>query len=369
MSSQEQKTAQELELGQLYFDRGDYQKALPHLEKASESALEEKDFSLYLECQNIVLRIYAESGKDEQILGVKEKLQDMVLREGFQLTSPIYTTLGVCANFRCQYEAALEYFKKALELGLASDNKEHICRAIQGIATCYANMGRYTDALKEVYNLRVFFEFIDIPEVKFAVELLNGKIHYNLERYEEALENYWSCYDMLESLKSPRRLPNVLYRLGITYRELGDANMAKVYLQLAHRSVDTENCRLTAQAISEALEAVGVSSGKEFDLVLGTDSNVVVERKRGKVDFKNQFILLDLLHLLARNPGKTFSKEDLVKNIWKQDYNPSVHDNKIYVTIKRLRKMIEPDYDKPKYVFRGKSGYYLNKATRVLVEQ
>jgi DNA-binding response OmpR family regulator len=55
--------------------------------------------------------------------------------------------------------------------------------------------------------------------------------------------------------------------------------------------------------------------------------------------------------------------------VWKQDYDPGIHDNKIYVTIKRLRKLIEPDYEKPRYIFRAKNGYYLNKNTKVLLEQ
>jgi DNA-binding response OmpR family regulator len=90
-----------------------------------------------------------------------------------------------------------------------------------------------------------------------------------------------------------------------------------------------------------------------------------VERKLGRIDFKNQFILLDLLRLFVQNQGTIYSKEYLVENIWRQPYDPAVHDNKIYVTIKRLRKLIEPDYEKPKYIFRAKNGYYMNKAARV----
>jgi DNA-binding response OmpR family regulator len=66
-----------------------------------------------------------------------------------------------------------------------------------------------------------------------------------------------------------------------------------------------------------------------------------------------------------KHPGETFSKEIIVKKIWNQDYSPAMHDNKIYVTIKRLRKMIEPDINKPKYIFRAKNGYYFNKISRV----
>lgn len=67
-----------------------------------------------------------------------------------------------------------------------------------------------------------------------------------------------------------------------------------------------------------------------------------------------------------KHPGEVYTKEALVEKVWKQAYDPSVHDNKIYVTIKRLRKMIEPDYDKPKYIYRTKNGYYLNRNARVL---
>jgi DNA-binding response OmpR family regulator len=70
-----------------------------------------------------------------------------------------------------------------------------------------------------------------------------------------------------------------------------------------------------------------------------------------------------------KTPGQVYSKEFLVKQVWKQEYDPAVHDNKIYVTIKRLRKLIEPEYEKPRYIFRAKNGYYLNKNTKVLLEQ
>ena len=78
---------------------------------------------------------------------------------------------------------------------------------------------------------------------------------------------------------------------------------------------------------------------------------------------------MDMLKLFLKHPGEVYSKEALVKAVWKQEYDPRVHDNKIYVTIKRLRQLIEPDFDKPKYIFRAKNGYYLNKNTRVLFEQ
>ncbi|WP_232468961.1 winged helix-turn-helix domain-containing protein [Bdellovibrio bacteriovorus] len=82
----------------------------------------------------------------------------------------------------------------------------------------------------------------------------------------------------------------------------------------------------------------------------------------------SSYYWIDLLRLFVQNQGQIYSKEFLVENVWKQPYDPAIHDNKIYVTIKRLRKLIEPDYEKPKYIFRAKNGYYMNKAARVHFE-
>ena len=96
-------------------------------------------------------------------------------------------------------------------------------------------------------------------------------------------------------------------------------------------------------------------------------SHAVTEKTKGKIDFKNQFILLEMLKLFLAHPGRVFSKEEFIETVWKQSYNPSVHDNKIYVTIKRLRKVIEPDYNKPKYLFLAKNGYYFSKDVHIQI--
>ena len=83
---------------------------------------------------------------------------------------------------------------------------------------------------------------------------------------------------------------------------------------------------------------------------------------------KISFILLEMLKLFLAHPGRVFSKEEFIETIWKQSYNPSVHDNKIYVTIKRLRKVIEPDYNKPKYLFLAKNGYYFSKDVKIQIK-
>jgi DNA-binding response OmpR family regulator len=145
----------------------------------------------------------------------------------------------------------------------------------------------------------------------------------------------------------------------------GEKDLARVYLRLASETCDPKNLVYRTRFIKREIEKIGDSQVGKFDLVFDFENHTVVEKKLGKVDFKNQFILLDLLRLFVTNQGQVYSKEYLVEQVWRQSYDPAVHDNKIYVTIKRLRKMIEPDYDKPKYIFRAKNGYFMNKTAKV----
>lgn len=358
-----------MEVANLLSDRGDFLLAIPKYMEAAAICLDKKDYAGYLDSQNSLLRMFAEMERFDEVQALKERIQDLVLKEGFELNAKTYYTLALCASYREQHDTALEYLQKSLAIALATDNKRDICYAINGIAICYKNQGKYTEALKELYNLQIFFQVLDLPEVKITSQILNAQIYNELKRHDQALELLWQTYDSLKERKILHLHIRVLYLLGKTYLYLGDKEVARTHFKLAHRALDPQNMVRMAKGVSAALKELGEeSSASNFDLVFELDKHAVLEKKLGKIDFKNQFILMDLLKLFVANQGQVFSKEYLVEHVWKQGYDPAVHDNKIYVTIKRLRKMIEPDYDKPKYIFRAKNGYFMNKSARVHID-
>ena len=88
----------------------------------------------------------------------------------------------------------------------------------------------------------------------------------------------------------------------------------------------------------------------------------------GVIDFKHRFVLLEILFLLAKNCGEYFDKDKLAKSIWKDEYNPLIHDKLIYTSVSRLRKLIEPKDNsetKRKYIIRGKDGYTFNPTVKI----
>jgi DNA-binding winged helix-turn-helix (wHTH) protein len=356
------------EIGKLYFDRGDFRLAAEKISHASTHFYDGRDFPGFLKCQNVLLRIYAEMEDVEKIEAIKESLQDLVLHKNVELNAKTYYTLALCASYKGQHTTALEFLEKSLALALSADNKEDICYAVHGLAIVYHFLGRYEDALKEIYNLQVFFQVLDFPDLRLSSQVLNGHILRKMGKYEQCLDVFWQCYDLLKIQKNLYMYVSLLFAMGITYTDSGEVDLGRMYLNLAKRSVDPENLKYLSRSIDERLKLIGASHDSDFDIVFDSETNTVTEKKKGKVDFKNQFILLDMLRLFLKNPGEVYTKESLVEKVWKQDYDPAVHDNKIYVTIKRLRKMIEPDYDKPKYIYRAKNGYYLNRNARILYD-
>lgn len=352
----------------LFIEAGRMDEAVQKLAIAIPMYRKSKDFDSLIKCQSALLRIHAERMEFDKINKIKEEIQDLVLKEGISLNSKTYYVLGVCAAFKDQVDLALDYFQKALAAALGNDSKEDMVYAISGVTLCYVHKGRLEDALSEIYNLRVFFEVLNLPELKLNTQIINALILRKLHRFDEALDVLWTAYENLKSPKTKVYMNSVIYNIGACYFDSGNRDMAKVYLQLARKSIDERNFKRTTYEIDKLLDKLGASD-TEFDLIINEDTQTIREKTKGSVHFKNQFILLDLLNLFVKNPGTVFSKEDLVERIWQQEYNPSVHDNKVYVTIKRLRKLIEPDYDKPHYIFRGKNGYYLNKAAKVLLEK
>ena len=89
--------------------------------------------------------------------------------------------------------------------------------------------------------------------------------------------------------------------------------------------------------------------------------NIVIDIDKRKAEVKGERLELtpkefDLLSLLASNPGKTFSRKELLEKIW--GYVFSGYEHTITSHINRLRFKIETDLQHPQYILTSwGSGY------------
>ena len=82
-----------------------------------------------------------------------------------------------------------------------------------------------------------------------------------------------------------------------------------------------------------------------FDFLL-LPNEYAIKKQEGKIQLTNKEFLL--LKLFIDNPNKLFTKYQLYKEIWNDEFLND--ENVLNVTIRRLRKKIEVDPSNPKYV-------------------
>jgi DNA-binding response OmpR family regulator len=81
--------------------------------------------------------------------------------------------------------------------------------------------------------------------------------------------------------------------------------------------------------------------------------NLHIDSSKHEVHIDNTLIDLtakefDLLYFFAKNKGKVFTKKQIYRAVWEDEY--AFDDNNIMVHIRRLRKKIEPDPENPSFI-------------------
>lgn len=184
-------------------------------------------------------------------------------------------------------------------------------------------------------------------------------------QYERAFDLIWKAYEQAQQSGLQIIMPSILAQIARLYQQQNKHDFFKIYADLALRGVNAQNHPRLYRQISEFCKFYSVKPVSAYDFVLDEEQLTLRERDKGYIDFKNQHILYDLTLLFLKNPGTRFSKEELIDLIWKQVYDPETHDNLIYVSIKRLRFLLESNSECPKYVLRDRKGYYLNSQTQI----
>lgn len=82
-------------------------------------------------------------------------------------------------------------------------------------------------------------------------------------------------------------------------------------------------------------------NGLEIDI-----TNRLVRKQRQEIDLT--FIEFEVLYLLANNPGRVFSKEQIYDVVWKESYSGDY--NIVMSHIRNIREKIEDNPSKPSYI-------------------
>ena len=412
------------DMAQLLFSNGSFSKSLICFEKSMEGFKKTRDFHSYLFCYIYVIQILNELQDTERLRHYNKELERLSQEHDFSekplvIAYSSYYSLYIDKDFvkvktdmRKALKIAFDQYDEAVKSGSILDQNNlrfEIMFCLYIYSIYYYEIKEYSLCLKELDNLDILLkDYLDIkneldgaaarqespPEnqayyiralnglnknlpkiqmMKIGIKLIKALIQIrHFKKYSQADKTLWSLYEEVNTQNMKYLAPYILFYMSWCQFLSGNKSQTALFYNLAEKSANPER-KLFLNYLEKfktqaSLEPISYESS-HYDIIFNTRDNKLIERKKGFVDLKSQFILIDLLKILLLNQGVSYSKEKLVEKIWKEDYSPEVHDNKIYVTIKRLREAIEVDSCRPVYICRNSVGYYFSKSAKILIKQ
>ena len=354
-------------LAKLYYDKSDLIKAYNLFNEALSSCEFPRDCFVAFKIYGFLIRISSESLRNDQANHHISQAQTLIEKTSLELptlTSEFFYNSGVVKNYLGDFVGAKNDFDLAMSQAIKESEIDLQAKILLSLANCNYHLGQVKESLNQLFKLEELLNIVNKSYLRGAMYLFWSKILIEQDQCNLALEKINKALIQLKEKKCWNLYGHALLRKGQIYKKLGDYDKSLTYFNLANDFTDSFQFKRLTKMINGEINEVNDSS---IDIYLDRANRKVVEKALGTIDFKHRFVLLEILFLLAKNPGEYYDKEQLAKSIWKDEYNPLIHDKLIYTSVSRLRKLIEPKAsgDKRKYIIRGKDGYTFNPRAKI----
>lgn len=356
-------------IAQLEYQRGHFLESLSWADQLAKDSLTSFKTGDYLEALRLLLFCSYEL---EDLNPFEDHLQN--LRHYIETESGKHkaTAQYLFAHYlsikqSAETEEAISY---SISLAASVQNLDYLARslALAAYYYCVEPNRNYSKATQYLDKADILIKELEMKDLNIHSLVLRSYANGGRGQFERAFELAWKAYEAAQLNGHQVAMPAILIQIARLYRQQNRQDFFQMYAELALRAVNLHQHPRMFRQISEFHKFYSAKPLSVYDFFVHEKQKVIKERYKGTIDFKNQHIILDLALLFLKNPGIRFTKEELIEMIWKQVYDPENHDNLIYVSIKRLRILIEPNVDSPKYILRDRFGYYLNSQTQIQFE-
>lgn len=369
-----------LQLAQLRSEKCEFKEAQIAYELALEEARSLADSRAIMECIAGLMRLAGEALDQDAVLRWDAELSVLMRKNPASVPSLAWYCKATVARYKGEHRLAQSQFHRYLRAvrrakkdseptysGLTRE--EEIARGWVSVATLQMQRGNLGRARWLAQTLLKRYEDVPVRTVKGVLLTLLGSIAEKNRQFEEA----WKFYQRAHSTYLAEH--NWYYHLYVLMgyaricREQQQFSQAYWYLDLVDKAANGPEFGVLRREVAAERKRL---EGDAVDLLIDSRKGVIRTREGGALSLRKQYVLLHILEALSRAHSKEgedsergMSKAEIIETVWRVPYRPEAHDNKLYYNINRLRKLLEPDVRKPRYLLNWKEGYRLAPGLRV----
>jgi len=222
-------------IGVVYWYLGDAEKTLSHFQEGLEFRQQVNDLQLIGNAYNDIGSVYLQFFKDDE-KAIMSLLESEKIREAIGEEKKLARTFGVIAHTYWnlgQYDFALEYYQKAIDLNQKLGNEKQIARNLHNTGILLKNMGNYPLSLDKLEQALTIRE--KLGNQKDIATTLNqiGIVYKRLGEFEPALKYYQKTLALMEEAKDEKGIGRALVNIGVIFGRLGRTEQAVVQFQKA----------------------------------------------------------------------------------------------------------------------------------------
>jgi tetratricopeptide (TPR) repeat protein len=358
-----------LQIAQLRAEKCELAEAKAAYFLALQEAKESEEHRATMEALAGLLRLSGEALDEQSIAKWDQELESLMLSHRGNIPPMAWYCKGAVARHQGKLILAQRYFHRFLDEVRAEASEEQISRGWTMLAVVLQQRGRYRRALWLAEQILVRYEYKNFRSLNGIIYLLIGTLYERQQDFKSALiwfkkahaqflgehNWYYHLYVLFGYARIARQKRN--FSQAIWYLEMVEKASNSPEFGVLHREIRAERSRLESDGV---------------DLLIDSRKGVVQTREAGRFSIRKQYVLLHILEALSKAHDRSgndrergLSKAEIIEYVWKEPYRPEIHDNKLYYNINRLRKIIEPDIRKPKYLLNWREGYRLAPGLRI----
>lgn len=367
--TQTQSQAQRaLELGRILSEKCEFSSAKQCLLEALEKGQELQNGEIVTEAIAGLLRLAAEAASPEEIRQWEEALNKCLATASKDSAVLAWNGKGVVESYRKRYKEAQECFRHAMSFFSDSTTPQLVTRVWSNLAANDIEQSRLKRASWIAEGLVKRFSDDELG-VMGPVLMLRGLIAEQQGHYTESYQHYEKAHEVYLKEHNWFGYLYVLFGYARIARLQRRYSQAKWTLNILEKAAAGSGFKNFLAAISKEKSYL---EREAIDLIIDRKKGVVTTREKNDIRFGKQYVLLDLLKVLAeahradiKRRERGLTKAEIIEKVWNEKYVPGEHDNKLYYNINRLRKILEPNVKRPKYLLNSKQGYRLAPNLRV----